>query len=144
MIGRSVTYPGNSPSGVAPLTRILTDFTPRTAVAVSTSWVTRADRLAAPVPLANFSARSTVATPRATEPIVYFAYSLIRGELVGWYPYPFVDASEIGYDGVAFRAVFLLGGFVLAAAAVVALGNWLSGRRAGDREKLQSAPPVST
>ena len=50
-----------------PLTSRRTDFTPGTEVAVSTSCVTRAERLAAFVPVANRSPRSTVATPFATE-----------------------------------------------------------------------------
>ena len=42
-------------------------MTPRTDVAVNTSWVTRAERLDAFVPVAKRSPRSTVATPLATD-----------------------------------------------------------------------------
>ena len=39
-------------------------------------------------------------------PIAYVTYSLIRGELVGWYPYPFLNpAMNNGYTGVALTAV---------------------------------------
>lgn len=41
-------------------------------------------------------------------PIIYVAYSLIRGAIVGWYPYPFLDPSEKGYVGVAVISVALL------------------------------------
>lgn len=34
-------------------------------------------------------------------PIAYVVYSLVRGSLVGWYPYPFLDPSPNGYLGVA-------------------------------------------
>jgi len=33
-------------------------------------------------------------------PILYVAYSLIRGSIVGWYPYPFLNPTINGYDGV--------------------------------------------
>src|SRR5262245_61496379 len=32
-------------------------------------------------------------------PFAWFAYTLIRGAAVDWYPYPFVDVSRHGYDG---------------------------------------------
>jgi len=34
-------------------------------------------------------------------PLVWLAYTLIRGAVVGWYPYPFVDVSVHGYLYVA-------------------------------------------
>jgi hypothetical protein len=43
-------------------------------------------------------------------PALYVGYSLTRGALVGWYPYPFLDASVCGYGAVALTcAVFLFG-----------------------------------
>ena len=30
-------------------------------------------------------------------PMLWIAYTFIRGALVGWYPYPFLDVDEIGY-----------------------------------------------
>ena len=48
-------------------------------------------------------------------PLAYLAYSLIRGPIVGWYPYPFLDPSNGGYGQVALTSVvILLGGLVLA------------------------------
>jgi hypothetical protein len=38
-------------------------------------------------------------------PIAYLAYSLIRGHFVGWYPYPFLDASEKGYTAVGIVSI---------------------------------------
>jgi len=38
-------------------------------------------------------------------PLIYIVYSLIRGRVVGWYPYPFVDPSTHGYSGVAGTSV---------------------------------------
>lgn len=41
-------------------------------------------------------------------PIVYVAYSLIRGLIVGWYPYPFLDPETNGYGGIAVTIFGLL------------------------------------
>lgn len=46
-------------------------------------------------------------------PAVYFAYSMIRGAFVDWYPYTFVNPDEVGgYAGVAVYAVGILAGFL--------------------------------
>ena len=44
-------------------------------------------------------------------PLLYLAYTLLRGALIGWYPYPFLDPGAVGgYGGVfVFSAVTLLG-----------------------------------
>lgn len=34
-------------------------------------------------------------------PVVYLGYSLIRGSIVGWYPYPFLNPANGGYGTVA-------------------------------------------
>jgi hypothetical protein len=61
-------------------------------------------------------------------PIAWFAYTLVRGEIVDWYPYPFVDVSKLGYGGVAGRSVALFVGFGVAGAAFL----WIGNRRARD------------
>jgi hypothetical protein len=33
-------------------------------------------------------------------PLLYLTYSLLRGSLVGWYPYPFLDVPQVGWLGV--------------------------------------------
>lgn len=38
-------------------------------------------------------------------PIVYLAYSLIRGPIVGWYPYPFLNPANNGYEGVVMTGI---------------------------------------
>ncbi|WP_280233061.1 Pr6Pr family membrane protein [Nocardia cyriacigeorgica] len=66
-------------------------------------------------------------------PAVYGAYSLIRGPIVDWYPYPFLDPREQGYISLGIGLVVLAGVFALLAVAVVALGGlasrWQDGRR---------------
>ena len=62
-----------------------------------------------------------------TYPAAWFAYTLVRGAVEGWYPYPFVDVHALGYGGVLGRAAILLPCFA-AAAVVVA---WIGNRRVG-------------
>jgi hypothetical protein len=56
-------------------------------------------------------------------PFLWLSYTLARGEAEDWYPYPFVDVSKLGYDGVLARGVGLTAGFTLTGAAVLWLGN---------------------
>lgn len=42
-------------------------------------------------------------------PAMYLVYTLLRGAIVGWYPYPFLDPDKIGgYGGVALYACGIL------------------------------------
>lgn len=43
-----------------------------------------------------------------TFPAVYLVYSLIRGPLADWYPYPFLDPASGGYDAVAMWSLVVL------------------------------------
>lgn len=59
-------------------------------------------------------------------PLLYGIYSLIRGSLVGWYPYPFLDpARSGGYAGVALYAVGIAIGGLVFVWLVVLSGNRL-------------------
>jgi hypothetical protein len=62
-------------------------------------------------------------------PVLWFAYTLIRGAGVDWYPYPFVDVTRIGYGGVAWRAAIMAVAFAGAAVAFAAVGNARSAPR---------------
>ena len=57
-------------------------------------------------------------------PLVYFAYSLLRGNLLAVYPYPFIDVEKLGYPQVFINAGGLLAGFVVIALWVVGLDRW--------------------
>lgn len=41
-------------------------------------------------------------------PLLYGVYTLLRGAVVGWYPYPFVDVTKLGYPHVFIN----IGGFI--------------------------------
>jgi hypothetical protein len=56
-------------------------------------------------------------------PAAYLAYSLVRGCLVGSYPYPFIDAAHIGYARTMLNAVGLLAVFIALGLLIVALGT---------------------
>ena len=54
-------------------------------------------------------------------PLVWIAYTMVRGPIAGWYPYPFLDPANGGYGSVAVTTlVILAGGIVLVAVLVVA------------------------
>lgn len=55
-------------------------------------------------------------------PAIYGAYTLIRGPIVDWYPYPFLDPRDQGYISLSIGLVILTGVFALLAVAVAALG----------------------
>jgi hypothetical protein len=57
-------------------------------------------------------------------PLVWSVYTMIRGAIVGWYPYPFLDPSQPGgYGAVAVYVVAIAGFIGLMACAVVALSR---------------------
>ena len=61
-------------------------------------------------------------------PLLYFAYILLRGHLLGVYPYPFVDVEKLGYWQTFINAGGILAGFVAVALGVVAVDR-LRGRK---------------
>ena len=65
-------------------------------------------------------------------PVAYLWYSLIRGPIVDWYPYPFLDPRNQGYVQLAVTAVVLLLAMALMALAVNAVGRLGARRRYGE------------
>lgn len=66
-------------------------------------------------------------------PLGYGAYTLIRGPIVDWYPYPFLDPRHQGYVSMTMDLVVLVIGFALLAVAVAALGAPCGRRRGADQ-----------
>jgi hypothetical protein len=59
-------------------------------------------------------------------PMLYLVYSLIRGPIAHWYPYPFLNPDKTGgYAGVAAYCVVILLGFLSVSWAMRALGRRL-------------------
>jgi len=70
------------------------------------AWVLSQERMGAFVPRLAW----------ALWPIAFFAYALVRGAVSGFYPYPFINVTHLGYGGVLVNAIgILLGYFVLSA-----------------------------
>jgi hypothetical protein len=62
-------------------------------------------------------------------PLAYFAYAMLRGELIGSYPYPFIDVAAIGYGAAVSNALGLLVAFVVAGYVVFGVSRLLHARR---------------
>ena len=54
-------------------------------------------------------------------PTVYFIYVLVRGEVIGSYPYGFIDVNSIGYPKTLVNAVGLLLIFVILGLGIVVI-----------------------
>jgi hypothetical protein len=64
-------------------------------------------------------------------PIGYAIYSLIRGPIVDWYPYPFIDASELATGELIVNILGLAVAFIGLAFLFVYLDRWLARIRIG-------------
>ena len=77
-----------------------------------------------------FAPKSGIALPDPIKwlvyPIVYVAYSLIRGAFVAWYPYWFVDVTELGYPIALRNTAFVVVAFVLIGMIFVAIAKLMT------------------
>jgi len=58
-------------------------------------------------------------------PLLWLAFTLVRGEFVGFYPYPFVNVSELGYGQVILNCLLVAVLFLALAAGATALDRRL-------------------
>ncbi|MEH0844995.1 Pr6Pr family membrane protein [Micromonospora sp. CPCC 205711] len=75
-------------------------------------------------------------------PLAYLGFALLRGLVVHRYPYPFIDAGQLGYDGVSVSAVFFAFTFWLLGLLFVGLDRGLP-RRGAARPADGPAPGPS-
>jgi len=68
-------------------------------------------------------------------PVAYGAYCLIRGPIVDWYPYPFLDPRDHGYPYVVIMMVFV----AIVGLALAWLLCWTSRRDFGRAPTVQEA-----
>ena len=66
-------------------------------------------------------------------PLAYFGYALLRGQWVGFYPYPFIDVAALGYSRVLLNAAVMLAAFVVLGLCVIGLDRWQGWRLAKAR-----------
>lgn len=64
--------------------------------------------------------------PWLVYPLVYLAYTILRGEFAQWYPYPFVDVIQLGYNKVMINSAMVCVLFVFFAALFVGIAKWIS------------------
>ncbi len=58
-------------------------------------------------------------------PFLYLVYSLVRGAIINFYPYPFFNpAKSGGYGGVALYCIAILVVFLVLIWLIMLLGNW--------------------
>jgi hypothetical protein len=67
-------------------------------------------------------------------PLLWVVFTLIRGELIDFYPYPFVDVNEHGYAGVIANSALIALLFLGLAIGALALDRKLGARRAASDE----------
>jgi hypothetical protein len=57
-------------------------------------------------------------------PLLYLLYTVIRGAIVGFYPYPFNNPANVGgYQGVLLYSVAIIGLFVVVSGVIIVLSN---------------------
>ena len=61
-------------------------------------------------------------------PAAYCVYALIRGQMTGFWPYPFLDVTDLGWPRVAVSIAALLAAFALLGVVLIALSARLAGR----------------
>jgi len=59
-------------------------------------------------------------------PVVYISYSLIRGAIVSWYPYWFVDVTQLGYPKALTHTAFVFVAFAVFGFIYLGLAKLLS------------------
>jgi hypothetical protein len=60
--------------------------------------------------------------------LVWVVFTLIRGAIENWYPYPFLDPANGGYGSVAVVSAGIFVGFLVIIAITVTLGNTMRDR----------------
>jgi hypothetical protein len=73
-------------------------------------------------------------------PLGYLAFALVRGLIVGSYPYPFLDAGALGYGGVGLSTVFFAVVFWLLGLALVGVDRALRPAAGNERQGTAAAP----
>lgn len=63
-------------------------------------------------------------------PLVYSIWTLAHGALTGWYPYPFVDVTDLGYPRVLINMAGLVGSFLGLELSLVGIGRLIAQVRA--------------
>ena len=60
--------------------------------------------------------------------LIWLIWAMLRGAVIGEYPYPILDAPKLGYGAVAINCVYVFVGLLALYAVVIALDRALAGR----------------
>ena len=60
--------------------------------------------------------------------LIWLVWAMLRGAVIGQYPYPILDAGKLGYGAVAINCLFVFIGLVVIYLVVLALDRALTGR----------------
>ncbi|MEP7237803.1 MAG: Pr6Pr family membrane protein [Ferruginibacter sp.] len=63
-------------------------------------------------------------------PLIYIIYTFIHGAITGYYPYPFVNVTELGYKMVLINTVGLVLAFSLLSLLLIAVAKYMSRKKA--------------
>lgn len=66
------------------------------------------------------------AFPWLIYPLVYILFILIRGSMSGYYPYPFIDVTDLGYNKVLVNSGMLALGFLIVSFVFIAIGKMMN------------------
>ena len=69
------------------------------------------------------SLRWTDVLPWSRYPLGYCFYALAHGAVTGFYPYPFLNAADLGLTRVLINALVILVGFLMLAGVMIAAGR---------------------
>jgi hypothetical protein len=61
-------------------------------------------------------------------PVFYLGFVLVHGRFTGFYPYPFIDVSKIGYGRMALNALGIAAAFLAAGVVVLVVSRLLARR----------------
>lgn len=56
-------------------------------------------------------------------PLVYLIYSLIRGSILGWYPYPFLNVDKLGFGQIMINISLMLFVFLVSGSSLIVINN---------------------
>lgn len=73
-----------------------------------------------------------------TFPLVWLAYTMLRGVIVGWYPYPFLDPAREGYASVAVYIGAIVAFGIVLCVVIAWVGDIVGARRSPGREVAES------
>jgi hypothetical protein len=63
-------------------------------------------------------------------PLVYLGYTLLRGSFAAWYPYPFINVTDLGYSKVLINSAMVTAAFVVIAVLFAGIAKMMRKRSA--------------